>query len=123
MTLWNPLNLFSIAGRRPGTNRPHRSILPAPATRSAHARASPRSASATPASAQPSSAIPAAIRSASPPRGTGPEPRFRTEISFKRHHELPRASALPAESDVHTTTAWQSPEPVEHDVIEDALVE
>ena len=77
----------------------------------------------TPASAPPLSAILAAIRSALRLRRTETPSRFRTEISFRRHNELPRASALPAERDDHATTAWQSPEPVEHDVIEDALVE
>ena len=30
-----------------------------------------------------------------PPADQDAEPRFRTEISFRRHHELPRASATP----------------------------
>src|SRR3954454_1090734 len=36
--------------------------------------------------------------------------RFRTEISFRRHHELPRASAMPLPPDEDARTAWQSPE-------------
>src|SRR3954471_2104702 len=36
--------------------------------------------------------------------------RFRTEISFRRHHELPRASAMPLPPDEDARPAWQSPE-------------
>ena len=69
----------------------------------------------TPASALPLSVTPAATRSALRlPRRSRPHDSGR-EISFRRHNELPRASTIPAERDDHTSTAWQSPETVEHD--------
>ena len=44
--------------------------------------------------------------------------RFRTEISFRRHHELPRASAIPAEPDAsHEHRRGRRPEPVSDDVM------
>ena len=47
-----------------------------------------------------------------PPAEQDAEPRFRTEISFRRHHELPRASATPVFPEDGVQPAWQSPEQV-----------
>ena len=64
------------------------------ATQSAPARTALRSASAIPASAWPAPASSrAGARSASRPPAD--EPRYRTELSFKRHHSVPAASTGP----------------------------
>ena len=47
-----------------------------------------------------------------PPADQDAEPRFRTEISFKRHHELPRASTTPVFPEDGVQSSWQSPEQV-----------
>src|SRR6478735_6435320 len=47
-----------------------------------------------------------------PPADRDAEPRFRTEISFKRHHELPRASTTPVFPEDSVQSSWQSPEQV-----------
>ncbi len=47
-----------------------------------------------------------------PPADQDAEPRFRTEISFRRHHELPRASTTPVFPEDGVQSSWQSPEQV-----------
>ena len=47
-----------------------------------------------------------------PPADPVAEPRFRTELSFRRHHELPRASTTPVFPEDGAQSSWQSPEQV-----------
>ncbi len=48
-----------------------------------------------------------------PPTDDPVMPRYRTELSFKRHHELPRASATPDHPTGKPTESWQTPGEVE----------
>ena len=43
------------------------------------------------------------------------EPRYSTEISFKRHHEAPRASATPEQPEELAREPWHTPGPVPTD--------
>src|SRR4051795_11579547 len=47
-----------------------------------------------------------------PPAEQDPDSRFRTEISFRRHHDLPRASSTPVSPEDGVQDSWQSPEQV-----------
>ncbi len=116
MTLWNPLNVFSSGQASSSDEGPSASFdpsrigdplgppSPGPAVGFGDARIG-------------TAAVGDPRRNPigfAPPETESPS-RFRTEISFRRHNELPRASTLPAERDDHASTAWQSPVTVEHD--------
>jgi len=95
MTMWNPLNVFS-GQQRPADDETSASFDPS--------RTSDPTAPSPglPAIGIGDSQVGGTVASGDPrrhPIGFAPpeermsEPRYRTEISFKRHHELPRASA------------------------------
>ncbi len=108
MTLWNPLNVFSASVRQP-ENDPSSAFDPAQT-------GDPLGSShAAPAIGFGSTRVAPSVGSEDPrrrPIGFAPpedEPRFRTELSFKRHFEAPRASAGSDQSDPDATPEWQTP--------------
>jgi type IV pilus assembly protein PilM len=109
MTQWNPLNLFS-SSRRPGGGAPSSGFDP----------------STTGDPVGPGYVVPAIgvgvegerypVYDDRPRHPIGfappedrPETRYRTEISFKRHHEMPRASAESGTPDDTTPAVWETP--------------
>lgn len=117
MTLWNPLNVFSAPQRRVGNDLssafdPSRTSDPLdpgydpPAigfgdTRVGTSYGDPRR--------RPIGFAPSEEETT--------EPRYLTEISFKRHHEEPRASATPDQPQESPQAPWQTPEPVPADTV------
>src|SRR6187397_1757416 len=97
MTLWNPLNVFS--GRtHSAADGPSASFDPSRIGDPLGPRSS------DPAVGTGGTQIGVPVSTGDPrrnPIGFAPpadpvdEPRFRTELSFRRHHELPRASTTP----------------------------
>src|SRR5664279_1088374 len=128
MTLWNPLNEFSPGQASSSDEGPSASLDP---SRIGDPIVSP---SASPAIGLGDARLgTAGVRDPrrnpigfAPPEQETPS-RFRTEISFRRHNELPRASAIPADAGDHTSTAWQTPDPLaldhvaEHDTVGETL--
>ena len=124
MTLWNPLNVFS--GRASSVDEGPAASFDPSRTRDPLAPR-PGDPAIGIGDAHVGAAGPADPRrnpiGFAPPAEKDPGTRFRTEISFRRHHELPRASATPAEPDNNAHTAWQSPEPDASVVGESAVIE
>ncbi len=110
MTLWNPLNVFTSPQRQPGDDPLSAAFDPARTGDPLGGNQSP------PAIGFGDTRVgPGASRDPRrQPIGFAPpqeEGRFRTELSFKRHHESPRASAVRDHEDEDSTTAWQTPVP------------
>ena len=97
MTLWNPLNMFAANGRRAGSD-------PMSAFDPSRTGDQPGSREGGPAIGYGETRVDGPAQHVdprrrpigfAPPEDWQPEPRFRTELSFKRHHEGPRASSTP----------------------------
>ncbi len=112
MTLWNPLNVFS--GRTPSaTDNPSASFDPSRTGDPLGPRTT------DPAIGIGGTEIAGPVSTGDPrrhPIGFAPpaeqvaEPRFRTEISFRRHGEHPRASATPSSAGDGLQPSWHSPD-------------
>src|SRR4051794_2753979 len=110
MTLWNPLNVFS--GRtHSAADGPSASFDPSRAGDPLGPRPT------DPAIGLGGTQIAGPVSTGDPrrhPIGFAPpaerdaEPRFRTEISFRRHHEMPRAGAVPVSPGDGVQPAWRS---------------
>jgi len=111
MTLWNPLNVFS--------GRTHSAADGPSASFDPSRTGDPLGPRPTDPTIGIGGTQPGGLVSAGDPRrnpiGFAPpaeqdaETRFRTEISFRRHHELPRASATPVTPEDGEQASWQSP--------------
>ena len=115
MTLWNPLNVFSgrahSAADGPSASfDPSRTGDPLGPRPSDPAIGIGDARSVDPVSTGDPRRHPIGF---APPADQDAEPRFRTEISFKRHHELPRASTTPVFPEDGVQSSWQSPEQVD----------
>ena len=111
MTLWNSLNVFSNAQRRAGDDAsssfdPSRTGDPLGPSFDGPAFGFGDSHVGTPAGFGDPRRHPIGF---APPEDETAEPRFRTEISFKRHHEAPRASVTPEEPGESSREPWQTP--------------
>ncbi len=119
MTLWNPLNVFFIPQRWAG-NDPSSAFDPSrtgdpldlgydrPAIGFGDTRVGAPAGYGDP---------PRRPIGFAPPEDETTEPRYRTEISFKRHHEAPRASATPDRPEESPQAPWQTPDPVPADTV------
>src|SRR6478736_2634626 len=111
MTLWNPLNVFSgradSAADGPSASfDPSRTGDPLGPRPTDPAIGLGGTQIASPVSTGDPRRHPIGF---APPAEQDAEPRFRTEISFRRHHEMPRAGAVPASPGDGVLPAWQSP--------------
>ena len=114
MTLWNPLNVFSSSQRRVTADAPVASFDP---SRIGDPVGPSYTRPAIGFGETGSGATSEGVESRRQPIGFAPwddEPahRYVTEFSFKRHHDVPRASVTPDESVVGSDKSWQTPEPV-----------
>ena len=114
MTLWNPLNVFS--GRTDSAaDGPSASFDPSRIGDPLGPRPSDPAIGTGglqiggPVSTGDPRRNPIGFAPAADPVG---EPRFRTELSFRRHHELPRSSTTPVFPEDGAQSSWQSPEQV-----------
>jgi type IV pilus assembly protein PilM len=111
MTLWNPLNVFSVR-THPAADGPSASFDPSRTGDPLGPRPTDPAIGlggtqiASPASTGDPRRHPIGF---APPTEQDAEPRFRTEISFRRHHELPRAGAIPVYPGDGAQPSWQSP--------------
>jgi len=111
MTLWNPLNVFSgrthSAADGPSASfDPSRTGDPLGPRPTDPAIGLGGTQIASPVSTGDPRRHPIGF---APPAEQDAEPRFRTEISFRRHHEVPRAGAVPVSPGDGVQPAWQSP--------------
>ena len=111
MTLWNPLNVFSgrthSAADGPSASfDPSRTGDPLGPRPTDPAIGLGGTQIASPVSTGDPRRHPIGF---APPAEQDAEPRFRTEISFRRHHEMPRAGAVPVSPGDGVQPAWQSP--------------
>ena len=113
MTLWNPLYMFSVpqrqAGRIPSSvYDPSRTGDPLGPIWDRPGIGFGDTAVGGPARHADSPRRPIGF---GPPADEPPEPSYRTEISFKRHHEVPRAGATPDPPESASQSPWTTPEP------------
>jgi len=111
MTLWNPLNVFSgrthSAADGPSASfDPSRTGDPLGPRPTDPAIGLGGTQIASPVSTGDPRRHPIGF---APPAEQDAEPRFRTEISFRRHHEMPRSGAVPVSPGDGVQPAWQSP--------------
>jgi type IV pilus assembly protein PilM len=119
MTPWNPLNVFTNVHRTTSDGLPSASFdpprpgapagpnLPIPAIGVGDGGASV----GRPAFVEESRRQPIGFAA---PSDEG-EPRFRTELSFKRHRDMPRASSTPAGPDDGAPVTWQTSDTTDFD--------
>ena len=116
MTPWNPLNVFSGPPRRAASDHPSSEFDPSrtgdpivpspgrPAIGFGHTRVDGPAGYGDPRRRPVGFA---------PPEDETAEPRYRTELSLKRHHETPRASATPDKPNDNPVTQWRTPAPLD----------
>ena len=120
MTLWNPLNVFSGTQKRAGDDPsasfdPTRTGDPLPAGQDRPAIGFGVTRVGNPAGYGDPPRNPIGF---APAEDAVTEPRYLTELSFKRHHELPRAtttSDVPEQGEMHP---WQTPQAMSDETID-----
>ncbi len=120
MTLWNPLNVFSGTQKRAGDDPsasfdPSRTGDPLPAGQDRPAIGFGVTRVGNPAGYGDPPRNPIGF---APAEDAVTEPRYLTELSFKRHHELPRAtttSDVPEQGEMHP---WQTPQAMSDETID-----
>ncbi len=121
MTLWNPLNMFGTVQRRDPDNDvsasfdPSRTGDPIGRDYGRPAIGFGETGIGAPTGTGESRRRPIGFA----PSDEDAEPRYFTELSFKRHHDAPRASVTADPNDESTQESWQTPEP---DEVADVLV-
>lgn len=112
MTLWNPRNLFSSPEHRNG-------IAPSASFDPSSTGDPVGPGSSLPSIGFGSTGTGGAARVGdpqrrpigfAPPADDRPEPRYSTELSFKRHRSTPRASTAPAQPSGEAPEPWQTPD-------------
>src|SRR6478752_7953240 len=112
MTLWNPLNVFGSPQRGTAEPDPAASFDPSrfgDPVRSGHDLPSIGYADTKPREGAGGTGSNRRAIGFAPPQDA-PEPRYRTEISFKRHHQAPSASVTGDVPGTGENAGWETPE-------------
>jgi type IV pilus assembly protein PilM len=112
MTLWNPLHVFGSPQRGTAEPDPAASFDPSrigDPVRSGQDRPSIGYADTKPREGVGGTGSSRRAIGFAPPQDA-PEPRYRTEISFKRHHQAPSASVTGDVSGTGEDAGWETPE-------------